>query len=87
MVQSRQNPAAGSSKERDRDCWPALTEADREALLVQRRTRLADIVSKACSQVVKTAMAHHVGRKVLRGCGLRVMELGLWPASQHHAKD
>lgn len=74
MVQSRQNPAADSSKERDRGCWPTLTEADREALLVQRRTRLADIVSKACSQVVKTAMAHHVGFKGFQGLGF----VGLW---------
>jgi hypothetical protein len=60
MVQTRHNPGSESFRERDRDSWPQLTESDRDYLSVKRRERLQDIVSKACSQVIKSAMGHHV---------------------------
>ena len=60
MVQSRQQPVDSFRELRDRDSWPQLTAADREYLLVQRRGRLADIVIKHCSSVIKLTKEHHV---------------------------
>lgn len=62
MVQSRHAPPAGSEsfRDRDRDSWPPLTDADREALRVRRRERLQDIVTKTCGPLIKSAMQHHV---------------------------
>ena len=60
MVASRHNVGNDSFRDRDRDSWPPLTEADRLHLAARRRERLQDIVMKTCGPLLKTAMQHHV---------------------------
>lgn len=60
MVRCKQNPGNDSRRQVDVEDLPQLTDADREILLMQRRHRLQDMVTRTIGPVVKQAMSHHV---------------------------